>query len=185
MPREKIFSSESVVSHAYKSDDQTGKELTKEILKNAVKTAKGELRHVQTHADYRRLCTCAAYNTLIAVLSNVQDKLNFYTNFLFTENPMKDEAIFESMIDQKKTFIFDIEINFKPGNQKRFVAVRRSARVSQRDLDETEIMGTVQYMQSHYLSDSSLIESFSQYDYSNSVVLAVGNSKSRFEFSLF
>ena len=77
MPREKIFSSESVVSHAYKSDDQTGKELTKEILKNAVKTAKGELRHVQTHADYRRLCTCAAYNTLIAVLSNVQDKLNF------------------------------------------------------------------------------------------------------------
>ena len=172
MPRERIFNPGSEINAAYQPTDSTGKELTKEVLRQSSKVAKGELRYDQTHVEFRRLCACAAYNTLIAVLVCVKDDQRFYTSLLFSANHTKGEAIWECVIDCNKNFQFDIEINFNPDSKRRFVAVRKDMKeASQRS--GKSAAGTVQYLASHYLNDSSLREDLSQFDFSNSIVLAM------------
>ncbi|KAK4317884.1 hypothetical protein Pmani_011063 [Petrolisthes manimaculis] len=179
LPREKMFAPGSEVNGAYRPDDVTGKEMTKEVFRHASKIAKGELRHDQTNKDLRRLCACAAYNTLIAVLVCVQNDLRFYTNFLFSANPTKGEAIWESLIDCSKVHEFDVEVNFNSSGKKRFVAVRRSVRESNQGEMGDAQAGTVKYMATHYLSDSSLSDDISQFDFTNSVVLAMSQRESQ------
>ncbi|XP_071521265.1 DNA-dependent protein kinase catalytic subunit-like [Panulirus ornatus] len=176
LPRERVFAPGSEVNSAYRPSDQSGKELTKEVFRYASKIAKGELRHDHTHAELRRLCACAAYNAIIAVLACVQNDLRFYTSFLFSANPTKGEAIWESIIDCNKTHEFDAEVSFNPGSKKRFVALRQELRKSSKK-DGGLDSGTVQYMASHFLEDSSLREDVSQFDFSNSVVLAMSETE--------
>lgn len=146
--------------------------MTKEVLRQSTKIAKGELRHDQTHAEFRRLCACAAYNTLIAVLVCVKDDLRFYTSLLFSANPAKGEVLWECLIDCNKNFQFDVEMNFNPGSKRRFVAVRKKLKEANQTPGKSAA-GTVQYLASHYLNDSSLREDLSQFDFSSSVVLAM------------
>lgn len=176
LPRERVFAPGSEVNSAYRPNDQSGKELTKEVFRYASKTAKGELRHDHTHAELRRLCACAAYNAIIAVLACVQNDLRFYTNFLFSANPTKGEAIWECIIDCNKTHEFDAEVNFNPGSKKRFVALRQELRKRSKKDGDVDA-GTVQYMASHFLTDSSLREDITQFDFSNSVVLAMSQEE--------
>ncbi|ROT76685.1 putative DNA-dependent protein kinase catalytic subunit-like [Penaeus vannamei] len=176
LPREKLFAPGSEINAAFRPGDQSGKELTKEIFRYAAKISKGELRHDQTHAELRRLCACAAYNAIIAVLACVQNDLRFYTNFLFSANPTKGEVIWECLVDCSRNLEFDVEINFKPASKKRFVAVRQKLRETARE-EGAVVAGTVQYMASHYLSDSSLREDMSQFDFNNSVVLAMSQTE--------
>lgn len=180
LPREKVFAPGSEINSAFRPGDQSGKELTKEIFRYAAKISKGELRHDQTHSELRRLCACAAYNAIIAVLACVQNDLRFYTNFLFSANPTKGEVLWECMVDCTKNLEFDVEINFKPSSKKRFVAVRQKLRETAREEGAVN-SGTVQYMASHYLSDSSLREDISQFDFNNSVILAMSQTESSSE----
>uniref|UniRef100_A0A0P4W3R0 non-specific serine/threonine protein kinase n=1 Tax=Scylla olivacea TaxID=85551 RepID=A0A0P4W3R0_SCYOL len=172
LPRERIFNPGSEINAAYQPSDTSGKELTKDVLRQSSKVAKGELRHDQTQAEFRRLCACAAYNTLIAVLVCVKDDLKFYTSLLFNANPTKGEAIWECLIDCNRNLQFDIEINLNPGSKRRFVAVRKNLKEANQSSGKGAA-GTVQYLASHYLDDSSLREDLSQFDFSNSVVLAM------------
>lgn len=41
------------------------------------------------YKDLMRKLNCAKYNTLIAIISCTQNKLDFYNAFLFKENPIK------------------------------------------------------------------------------------------------
>lgn len=172
LPRERIFNPGSEINAAYQPSDTSGKELTKDVLRQSSKLAKGELRHDQTQAEFRRICACAAYNTLIAVLVCVKDDLKFYTSLLFSANPTKGEAIWECLIDCNKNLQFDIEMNLNPGSKRRFVAVRKNLKEANQN-SEKGAAGTVQYLASHYLDDSSLREDLSQFDFSNSVVLTM------------
>ena len=156
-----------------------GKELTKEVLKQTVKIAKGEYRHDKTHQELRRQCSCSAYNTLVAVVVNIQDDLKFYTNFLFTENPSKGEALWAAIIDTSKVYEFDIEVNFKPESTSRFVAVRRVVKGEDEAGKLGSMGGTVRMFASNFLKDSSLAEDLSQYDFSSAVVLAVGEQRTQ------
>ncbi|XP_050692200.1 DNA-dependent protein kinase catalytic subunit-like isoform X2 [Eriocheir sinensis] len=173
LPREKVFHPGSEISAAYKPGDAMWKEMTKVVLLESRKASKGDLKHDATQAEFRRLCACAAYNTTIAVLVCVKDELKFYTDFLFYENPARREVIWDSLIDCSKTFQFDIEVDFNPSRKRRFVTVRREL---EKD-NQSSAAGTVQYLASHYLDDSSLREDVSQFDFSNSVVLAMSQKE--------
>ncbi|XP_064117191.1 DNA-dependent protein kinase catalytic subunit-like [Macrobrachium nipponense] len=177
LPREKLFAPGSEVSAAFCPADKTGKEMTKEVFRCASKISKGELRHDQTNAEWRRLCACASYNAIIAVLVCVQNDLRFYTQFLFQANAAKGEAIWESLIDCNVKHEFDVEVNFKPGSKKRFVALRQSLKVSAGAGGTGMGAGTFQFNLSHYLADSSLREDLSQFDFNNSVVLAMSQTE--------
>lgn len=173
LPREKVFHPGAEISAAYKPGEALWKEMTKAVLVESRKVSKGDLRHDTTQAGFRRLCACAAYNTTIAVLVCVKDELKFYTDFLFSENPDRREAIWESLIDCDQVFQFDIEVDFNPSSKRRFVTVRRALGKA----NQTSGAGTVQYLASHYLDDSSLREDLSQFDFSNSVVLAASQKE--------
>ncbi|CAL4096451.1 unnamed protein product, partial [Meganyctiphanes norvegica] len=171
LSKERVFSADSEIAKSFKSSDDTGKDMTKEVLRHAAKIAKGELRHDQTHRELRRECACSAYNTLVAAISCIQNDIKFFTNFLFTENTTKGEAMWETLIDCNIKHEFDIEVNFKPGSKKRFVSVRKNQKKAIFDAGGVNA-GTVQYIASHYLSDSSLREDLSQFDFTSSVVLS-------------
>jgi len=182
LSRSQAFSSTSAVNAAYSPTDASGKELTKEVLKRTVKIAKGEYRHDLTHRELRRQVTCAAYNTLVSVVVNIQDDVKFYSNFLFTENAAKGEALWAAMIDTQKVFEFDVEVNFKPQSKGRFVAVRKAVREEDEARDKAveyyrSVDPTVRMFASNYLNDSSLREDLSQYDFSSAVVLASGEPR--------
>lgn len=173
LPRERVFQSGSEINAAYKPGDESGKQMTKEILLQSSSVVKKELRDDTTHAEYRRLCACAAYNTLIAALVCVVDDQKFYTSILFHENPARREALWESLIECDKNFQFEIEVIFNPSRKKRFVTVRKELQKA----NQATSAGTVQYLASHYLHDSSLREDVSQFDFSNSVVLAMSQKE--------
>ena len=178
LSRSQIFSSASAVNAAFSPGDTTGKDLTKEVIKRAVRVAKGELRHDLTHQELRRACACSAYNALISVLVNVQDDIKFYNNFIFTENASKGEALWSSLIDINKVYDFDVEVNFKASSKSRFVAVRKSVSGEDDTLGSLDgLESTVSLFGTSYLSDSSLGEDLSQYDFSAAVVLAVGEKR--------
>jgi len=59
-------------------------------------TAKSEDLHGDTTLkELRRQYHCAAYNTLVAIVSCTQKDVKFYTGFLFTENPLKVLSILD------------------------------------------------------------------------------------------
>lgn len=174
LPKERVYQPGAEISVAYKPSDESGKEMAKVAMREASKVAKGGLRQDKTQAEFRRLCACAAFNTNIAILVCVNNLPGFYDAILFSENSARREAIWESLIDCEKTFHFDIEVNFNPSHKRRFVAVRRELK---KDNPKAAAAGTVQYLASHYLNDSSLHEDLSQFDFSNSVVLAMSQKE--------
>ena len=182
LPREKVFSPGSEISKAFNGADETGKAVTKDLFRCGSKISKGELRHDQTHAELRRLCACTAYSAIIAALVCVQPEPRFYVNLLFQANATKGEAIWESLVDCNVKHEFDVEVNFKPGSKRRFVALRQTLKESARSLGEAgREVATVQYMASHYLMDSSLREDLSQFDFNESVVLAMSQTGGTYE----
>lgn len=48
-----------------------------------------DLHGDQSHCELRRQYHCAGYNMLLAVISCTQNKVQFYTGFLFKEDTTK------------------------------------------------------------------------------------------------
>jgi len=99
-------------------------------------------------------------NAMIAIISCIQNVEKFYNHFIFKENPAKNELIWSRMIDLEKEYTFNLELDQLSKNKKQLVTVRQSAKVDDGVSPE--------YIQSHYLADSSFSQDISQYDYSYS-----------------
>lgn len=52
-----------------------------------------DLHGDKTYYELRRQYHCAAYNMLLAVITCTQNKLQFYTGFLFKEEPSKARGL--------------------------------------------------------------------------------------------
>lgn len=180
LPKEKVYQAGADICVAYKPSDGPGKDMARDILREACTVGKGGLRRDKIEAEFRRLCMCAAYNTIIAVMVCVNNNPGYYDIMLFSENAAKRDVLWESLINCDENPQFHIEVNFNPSSKRRFVALRRELKKT----NPSTAAGTIQYLASHYLDDSSLREDVSQFDFSNSVVLAIsqkGDTQQRFE----
>ncbi|KAF2367034.1 NUC194 [Trinorchestia longiramus] len=178
LSRDQCFSSASAVNASFSPQDTSGKALTKEVMKCAVRLAKGELRHDKTNHELRRECASAAYCLLISLLVNVQNDLKFYTNFLFIQNKEKGEALWASMIDTDHQWDFGVEMNVEGGRKSHLVAVRQAANSeASKTGPEGHHQPTVLMFESRYLSNCSLSQDLSQYDFSSALVLSFGEKK--------
>ncbi|GAB6025762.1 hypothetical protein CHUAL_011747 [Chamberlinius hualienensis] len=168
---------------------KTGKELTQEITRAAHNIKKENMQGETAFLEMRRRCRCAAYNCLIAVISCTQTDVKFYTGFLFSENPVKGEYLWDNLIDVNQRYEFNIELDSPFERKKTLSSLRHQFRRKSSpddndgdvgdssELDESFAL-TVRTSQVTHLAESSLAEEVSQFDMmSSSQILNSGSNK--------
>lgn len=110
---------------------------------------------------------CAAYNAACAVVSNTQDLLAYYHQFLFKEKPAKNEFIWTKIIDCTADTLytsgFDQEFDIYPQVKDRLVSIRKLKQ-------QTDVRPSAKYLQSQTVFDSSLSQDVTKMDLSGSAV---------------
>ncbi|RMC15431.1 hypothetical protein DUI87_07622 [Hirundo rustica rustica] len=166
LPKEDVYSKDSKINQAYRgSMSVEGNELTKTLVKSCYDAFTENMAGESQLLEKRRQYHCAAYNCAIAVISCVFTESKFYQGFLFSEKSEKNLLIFENLIDLKRQYTFPIEIEVPLERKKRYIAIRKEARdAGNSSQDEPKYLAS-----SSYMTDSSLSEEMSQFDFSTGV----------------
>ncbi|GAB1300036.1 DNA-dependent protein kinase catalytic subunit [Apodemus speciosus] len=164
--KDDVHSKESKINQAFHgSCVAEGNELTKTLLKLCHDAFTENMVGESQLLEKRRLYHCAAYNCAISLISRVFNELKFYQGFLFSEKPEKNLFIFENLIDLKRCYTFPIEVEVPMERKKKYIEIRKEARDA-----ANGVSGSPHYMSSlSYLTDSSLSEEMSQFDFSTGV----------------
>ncbi|XP_060247015.1 DNA-dependent protein kinase catalytic subunit isoform X1 [Meriones unguiculatus] len=165
LSKDDVYSKESKINQAFHGSSVTeGNELTKILLKLCHDAFTENMAGESLLLEKRRLYHCAAYNCTISVICCVFNELKFYQGFLFSEKPEKNLFIFENLIDLQRCYTFPIEVEVPMERKKKYIEIRKEAR------DANGASGSPHYMSSlSYLTDSSLSEEMSQFDFSTGV----------------
>ncbi|CAH6792055.1 Prkdc [Phodopus roborovskii] len=166
LSKDDVHSKESKINQAFHGSCITeGNELTKILLKSCHDAFTENMAGESQLLEKRRLYHCAAYNCAISVICCVFNELKFYQGFLFSEKPEKNLFIFENLIDLKRCYTFPIEVEVPMERKKKYIEIRKEARDAANGAS-----GSPHYMSSlSYLTDSSLSEEMSQFDFSTGV----------------
>ncbi|PNF15874.1 hypothetical protein B7P43_G07978, partial [Cryptotermes secundus] len=153
---------------------KTGKELISDLTSRAYKYRSETLHDNLTGnvqlVELFRQSQCAAFNTLVAIISNVKCELRFFTGLLFSENKAK-EVPWGKLVNCNKEYALALDWEEIPARRKQLVSIRCQARAQRR-----ETLGfasqSVRYIPSasQYLFDSTLNEDVTLFDFSTSVV---------------
>ncbi|ELU11183.1 hypothetical protein CAPTEDRAFT_224273 [Capitella teleta] len=178
LPNTDVNSKDSSINKSFCSPKipDTGKEMNLTITKVSNAT-KGENMNGETLLiPLRRALHCAAYNTLIAALICTQKEKKFYTAFLFTENPAKNQLHWNNIVDQDVVYEFPLEMENPIERRKKFVSIRTSVRDVDPSDEPTGPASSVHYLASQYLAGSSLSTDVSQFDFGSSMVSSADSS---------
>ncbi|KAK3728488.1 hypothetical protein QZH41_002349 [Actinostola sp. cb2023] len=169
-----LNSPQSPINKAYCDAVQikTGKELTMAITKCAHSVKSEDMRGETVLLDLRRQLHCYAYNALVALISCTQVEQKFYVGFLFTENTIKGQFLFDNLIDCNRKYEFETVLSAPIARKKQMMSIRTDAR--SRDREESGSPGyntgrSIRYLSSQYLADSSLSEEVSHFDFSTPI----------------
>ncbi|XP_007947257.1 DNA-dependent protein kinase catalytic subunit [Orycteropus afer afer] len=166
LPRDDVHSKESKINQVFHGSCNTeGNELTKTLIKLCYDAFTENMAGENQLLERRRLYHCAAYNCAISVICCVFSELKFYQGFLFSEKPEKNLLIFENLIDLNHCYTFPVEVEVPMERKKKYIEIRKEAREA-----ANGDSGGPRYISSlSYLSDSSLSEEMSQFDFSTGV----------------
>lgn len=161
---------EKVTKQAFLKNDPNSKgtEVTSEIIK-AAHFVKSKLKVEYAGEVEPSLALelhCTAYNALASVISCTQKQDKFYTVFCFGENVMKQELLWENIVDLSAHHRFEVETNFAIAS--RDISALYS-KAMQRQLpstgegpsNDTALKPRTRFMSSEYLADSSLSQEVS------------------------
>ncbi|XP_064600499.1 DNA-dependent protein kinase catalytic subunit-like [Liolophura sinensis] len=170
LSREEVNSKTSSINNKYcKGKVDSGKEMTQAVTKMAHLAKSEDMRGESTLLELRRQYHCAAYNALIAVISCTQTEQKFYVGFLFSENEVKGQFLWDNLVDKEKNYEFSVELTSPLERKKRFVSIRteRQEEESGGDADSLDTSGhsPSYHLASQYLADSSLSEDLNQFDF--------------------
>lgn len=188
-----------------------GKELTKEVLRKCRKylcedvvrgpTASSLTQissqantQVEKNLSAQRQLHCSAYNCLVSLFIRTQTEPKLYTAFLFKDDTSKNELIFEQLVDKNKTYQFQIETESVQDKKTRLVSLRNEFRDQRGQSGESSVnyistmhstntmAGSVTYMNTQNMYESSLSDELSAYDFTTSG--GAKNSMASFEASI-
>ncbi|XP_065898419.1 DNA-dependent protein kinase catalytic subunit-like isoform X2 [Dysidea avara] len=170
LPATAVSSPESMINKTFcKGAVKTGKELTQAATKLA-HTAKSEDLHGDTTLkELRRQYHCTAYNTLVAIVSCTQKDVKFYTGFLFTENPLKGQFLWDNLVDLERQYQFEVEVEKTIAFKRQLNVIREDIQSNNSQSDDSPSStstGHPRYLSSLFLAGSSLSEDVSQFDFS-------------------
>ncbi|KAM6216536.1 DNA-dependent protein kinase catalytic subunit isoform 2-T2 [Rhynchocyon petersi] len=166
LPKADVHSKESKINQIFHGSCVTeGNELTKTLIKSCYDAFTENMAGENQLLERRRLYHCAAYNCAISVISCVFNELKFYQGFLFSEKPEKNLLIFENLIDLNRCYAFPIEIEVPMERKKKYIEISKEAREATiGDSDGPHYICSLSY-----LTESSLSEEMSQFDFSTGV----------------
>ncbi|XP_055932973.1 DNA-dependent protein kinase catalytic subunit-like isoform X2 [Argiope bruennichi] len=147
-----------------------GNELSSEIIKLSLEFKRISCEMEPEYKELLRKLNCAKYNTLMAVVSCTQNELKFYNAFLFKENPVKNERIWERIVDGENKPTFEMEIDPSISRKKKFVAIRHNIRnkslENDAETDSSDVPSSLNLFGSEDLALSSLAEDVSKFVFS-------------------
>ncbi|XP_047004978.1 DNA-dependent protein kinase catalytic subunit-like [Schistocerca americana] len=151
-----------------------GKELMKEIVKRlkafrSIEKPSNAMEDPVVLELFRKM-QCAAYNGLVAVITNTKFEETFVSGFLFSENQQK---IWENLVDCETNLTFAMDWENVPRRRKMLVNLRQKCDGAGNAMDGAQ---PINYIPSHsqFLLHSSLAEDVTQFDFTLSVVRPLG-----------
>ncbi|TRY70547.1 hypothetical protein TCAL_02828, partial [Tigriopus californicus] len=153
----------------------TGKEMSI-FLVRMLQSVKSEVMDGSEELkEYFRIYHCSAYNAMMSVISCVQTEEKFFKNYVFKEAVSKSELIWSRIVDPNKVYHFPIETDTLQPMKAKLVAIRKIKRLSGAEDRSQKFFGTS--LDSHYLSDSSMSQAITSYDFTQSSVTLNAQNK--------
>ncbi len=141
---------------------QAGNEMSKFLVSKLKKVRAEVIDGSAELRDMFRRCQCEAYNTMMAVISCIQTQEKIFNQFLFKEEPDKSEFIWSRIIDCEAKLSFDLELDDVPEKKKQLVSIRQTTASEAAESRGRHAL--------HFLSDSSLTQDLSTFDFHDSLV---------------
>ena len=139
-----------------------GKEMSQFLVKRLKKMRSEIIDGTPEVKENFRVCQCEAFNTMMAVISCIQDQEKFYNAFIFKEDLGSSELVWERIIDQKQEMNFPLEMEDVGERRRKIVAIRKTGN------PESSNINREHPKYSHYLSDSSLSHDVTTFDFHDS-----------------
>lgn len=167
----------TITAAAFPGSVQTGKELISDLSNKAYNYRKEKLNDAFA-ANVRlvelfRKSQCAAFNSLVAIISNTKTDVKFYTGLIFNANSATKEYVWKYLVDPNRSYSLILDWAEIPKRRKHLISIRSEARNHRREM-HASVSQTVGYIPSvsQYLFDSTLNEDVTMFDLSTSVVCA-------------
>ncbi|XP_021932903.1 DNA-dependent protein kinase catalytic subunit-like isoform X3 [Zootermopsis nevadensis] len=140
----------------------------KRALKYRSETLSDNLTGATHLVELFRQSQCAAFNALVAIISNVKRELKFYAGLLFVGHK---EVLWEKLVDCRKEYFLVLDWEEIPTRRKQLVSIRCQARAHRKEISSFA-SESVHYIPSasQCLFDSTLNEDVTLFDFSTSVV---------------
>ncbi|CAF0815340.1 unnamed protein product [Brachionus calyciflorus] len=185
--KDEIFYSNAKICIAYETFKfktvKDGKELTKEILRKSRKhmneqtkfQSNLEPKKIEELRDLERILHCSAYNCLISLFIRTQSEPKLYYAFLFKDDLNKNEFIFEPLVDKKKVYKFQVEVENFQERKTKFISLRSEFRDAKTEAKNRQInyintlhsTNSFNYLSSQNNYTSSLSEELSVFDFNS------------------
>ena len=142
-----------------------GKEMSQSLVKKLKKIRCEIVDGSPEIKEKFRVLQCEAFNTMMAVIACIQDQEKFYNAFIFKEDVGSSELIWERIIDLNQEMRFPLEMEDLGQRRSKIVSIRNSSPAFQ-DYTSHWIKGRSK--SNHYLSDSSLSQDVTSFDFHDS-----------------
>ena len=140
-----------------------GKEMSQFLVKR-LKKMRSEIIDGSSEVKERfRIYQCEAYNTMMAVISCIQEQEKFYNAFLFKEDVGSSEFIWSRIINSNQQLNFPLEMEDANQRRQKIVSIRKAGSTAEVNYEG----GTGKPRSDHYLRDSSLSQDVTTFDFND------------------
>ena len=154
-----------------------GKEMSQFLVKRSKKIRCEIVDGSPEIKEKFRVLQCEAFNTMMAVISCIQEQEKFYNAFIFKEDVGTSELIWERIIDLKQEMRFPLEMEDLGQRRSKIVSIRNSSQPFLQDVAAHWIKGRSK--SNHYLSDSSLSQDVTTFDFHDSYTSLQSDTQSK------
>lgn len=143
------------------------------LMKLTLDTCKEECNLNETDWELFRLYKCFSYNALASIICNSVKNINFYAKLFVRDNENGLDILWNGLIDTNKTITFRIDFDTLPKQRVVLVNIRDDMRMARHKINQQErsnSYGSVKYLESQRLFNSSLHEDITKYDFTNTTI---------------
>ncbi|XP_008199943.2 DNA-dependent protein kinase catalytic subunit [Tribolium castaneum] len=157
----------SRITQAALPQKPNNKTLLLQLLKFTLNAIKDTIDCVVEYEELFRLYKCHSYNAMISIVCNSMKDANFYTKLFVRQEDNKD-ILWSSLIDTKKTYVFQADFDNIPKQTKILLNIRDEMRLRKRN--ENKQTQSVRYIETQRVFNSSLAEDVTKFDFTSSIL---------------
>ena len=163
---QKYFKNKGIVING-KDLKNDGKDLTRYLIER-LENLRSESFHdgPDDLQELGRLMQCEAFNCMLAILTTIQPGEKFYTKYVFKGDAKSGKLIWQRLLNVENKIHFPLKIKDDLTKKKVIVAIQKEKNLERSDRPSV-----------HFLSDSSLSQDLSSYDFHDSLLLSQMTTK--------